>query len=508
MRLEGANMPFGRQPFSQRPHQIRTHWDKGEIAGMVSALPSETASPETHRPSRSRTEADVLVVDALTFKDLEIFESPTGGTSLFEFCNLTRSEGGAKVLRRRMEHPWSDAARIRATQESLSFILAERQAFDKLPSLAYTTSRAEHYAQEILPLVAHDSLLEFSFGAFQLWINHERDYSRIVRGVQVTCRLIRALRRFVGQSELASPAGDLAPLVEEMRDLLARPELSRIPDQETAGWAAWRILRIDQVFRLHEKAAIARMLEITYEMDALVAIADVTRKHEFILPRIEEGPLRVNAEGLVHPLLRGAVANPVTLDQNRRVLFLTGPNMAGKTTYLRAFATALYLAHLGMGVPARSFRFVPAQRLFSSISLSDDLQRGVSYFRAEALRVKAIAQDVAEGYRVVALMDEPFKGTNVKDALDASLAILERFVAKEGCLFMFSSHLIELSERLSAIDQVDCRCFEADEGEGRLRFDYLLRPGVSSQRLGMRVLREEGIFELLDGAHRPSPQVE
>jgi DNA mismatch repair protein MutS len=151
-----------------------------------------------------------------------------------------------------------------------------------------------------------------------------------------------------------------------------------------------------------------------------------------------------------------------------------------------------------MGVPARAFRFVPAQRLFSSIGLTDDPRSGVSFFRAEALRVKAIAQAVAGGYRVVALMDEPFKGTNVRDALDASRAVLERFAAREGSLFMFSSHLIELSERVRASDHVDCRHFEAGEHEGRLRFDYVLRPGVSSQRLGMHVLREEGIFELLD----------
>lgn len=241
-----------------------------------------------------------------------------------------------------------------------------------------------------------------------------------------------------------------------------------------------------------------RLLQLIYEVDALVSMADVTSKYGYVMPSIEEGPLRVQAEGLVHPFVENAVANPVNLDQDHRVLFLTGPNMAGKTTYLRAFATAFYLAHLGMGVPARSFHFVPAQRLFSSISLNDNLRDGVSYFRAEALRVKAIATAIAEGYRVVALMDEPFKGTNVKDAVDASLAILQRFAVKKDCLFMFSSHLIELSEQLNNTGQIDCCYFEAEEGEKRLRFDYTLRRGVSSQRLGMRVLREEGVFSLLD----------
>lgn len=461
---------------------------------MVAAPSSEI---EVQDSSYAREESDLLVLDPHTFKDLEIFASETEEASLFQFCNLSRTKGGAKVLRRRMERPWSNAARIRATQESLSFILAHRAAFTKQPS-AYNTNRVEHYAHDALPMVIHENLLEFSLGAFALWANHKRYYFNIVSGVQVTCGMIRALRSFVAQVELASPVGEFAPLFEEMQALLALPRLSHVPDQEI-GSGVLRILRLDQVFRLHEKVAIDRLRHLIYETDALVAMADVTCKYGFVLPHIEEGPLRVHADGLVHPFVQKAVANPVELDQERRVLFLTGPNMAGKTTYLRAFATALYLAHLGMGVPAHNFRFVPAQRLFSSISLNDDLHGGVSYFRAEALRVKAVARAIAEGYRVVSVMDEPFKGTNVKDALDASLEILERFAAREDCLFMFSSHLIELGEQLSAIGQIDCRFFEAEENEGRLRFDYRLHQGVSIQRLGMRVLREEGIFELLDG---------
>lgn len=466
---------------------------------MVSALPSATASPSVRPSPRSAEESDVLVLDAHTFKDLEIFESDTGGTTLFKFCNLTQNHGGAKALRERMERPWANPARIRATQEAIRFISAQRQAFNKLASVAYTAPRVERYAREILPVVRHENVLEFSIGALELWLDYRgRNFTKIVLGVQGACRLIRLLRRFLEQPELASPAGDLAPLFEEMRALLAQTRLSRIPDRQRGGWWAWRVLRIDQIFRHSEKAAMARLLRLICETDALVAMADVTRKHALVLPDIEQGPLRARGEGVVHPLLPNAVANPVELDQKRRLLFLTGPNMAGKTTYLRSFATALYMAHLGMGVPARSFGFVPAQRLFSSILLSDDLRGGISYFRAEALRVKTIAQALADGYRVVALLDEPFKGTNVKDALDASLAILERLAKREDCLFMFSSHLIELSEQLSDFGHVDCRYFEAEEGSGRLRFDYVLRPGVSSQRLGMRVLREEGIFELLD----------
>ena len=454
-------------------------------------------TPEKEVLHPSSVDSDIMILDAQTTKDLEIFDAEGEGKSLFQFCNLTRTEGGARALRRRMEHPWCNAARIAATQESITFILAQRQAFTNLPS-AFLAARAEHYADEIMPSVAEQNAVEFGLGALSLWANNNRHYSAILYGVQVSCKLIVALRSFAKQAELASPVGELAPLLEEMNALLDLPRLLQISDGDVGRWA-WKILRLDQVFRLHEKVTVVRLLQLVCEIDALVAMADATDKNGFLMPTIESGALRVHAQGLVHPFVHNAVANPVELSQQRRVLFLTGPNMAGKTTYLRAFATACYFAHLGMGVPASQFGFVPAQRLFSSLSLSDDLSSGISYFRAEALRVKAVAQAIAEGYRVVAIMDEPFKGTNVKDAFDASLAVLERFAAKQDCLFMFSSHLIELSEQLGITDEIDCRNFEAEEGEGRLRFDYLLRSGVSTQRLGMRVLHEEGVFDLLDG---------
>ncbi len=441
-------------------------------------------------------DAETLVLDEHTLFDLEIFASSTGGASLFKLCNLTQTKGGAKVLQRRMEGPWAEASQIRATQESISFILKHRKVFTMLPS-AYSTNRAEHYAREVLPIVVEENPLEFILGAFTLWANHDSHYISIMHGVHFTTDIIQTLRLLIDHAELDSPGGDLVPIFAEMRALLARPGLLAVPDREPASWI-WKILRLDQTYRTHEKKSVARLLQLIFEIDALVAMADVTLANNFTLPTIDEGSLCVEAEGLIHPFLSDAIANPVDLDQDRRVLFLTGPNMAGKTTYLRAFATALYLAHLGMGVPASRFRFSPAQRLFSSISLNDDLGSGISYFRAEALRVKAIASAIADGYRVVAVMDEPFKGTNVKDSFDASLAILKRFSVRKDCLFMFSSHLIELSEHLGSASHVYCCFFEADETGGTLQFDYLLRAGISNQRLGMRVLREEGVFDLLD----------
>lgn len=440
---------------------------------------------------------DEMVMDSQTYKDLEIFEGEGGASSLYDLFNTTRSAGGAKALKARMRKPWATTEKIRAVQESLTFIRQNRAAFERLLSDT-TTGTVEKYLSGSLPLVTKDTNFEFWMWALEVRFGDFRPYSRIVRGVQGASTMIRALRMVAATPELLSAPGEVGALIGEMRTLLARPALTLVGGADRWDLSAWKILRIDRMFRLLERGTIERLLDLACDLDALVAMADAVDRQGFVMPEIVDGPLEVRGEAVTHPFITEAVPNPIALDQQRRMLFLTGPNMAGKTTYLRCCGISLYLAHLGMGVPARSFRFSPCERLFSSISVNDNVRAGVSFFRAEALRVKAIALAVTGGYRVVALMDEPFKGTNVKDALDASQAVLARFAEKDGTMFLVSSHLIELGERMLESGLVDLQHFEASEQEGRLRFEYILRPGVSSQRLGMRVLREEGIFELLD----------
>ena len=451
-------------------------------------------------PSKSKpaTTRKTLALDEATSDDLSLFGASPDEPSLFNYCNHCTTQGGARVLLRRMQAPWAEGSQIRATQRSLEFILEHSAQFAKLPS-DFLADSVDKYLHDSLPIITDDGRIEFGMAAFSMWANEDRFYIRIIKGVGLTSRFVRTLRAFIRSLPAPPDSCELAPWFAELEELLSIPMLAAIPEEKTDRWF-WHTLRTDQVFRHHHQNAVRRLLALNYELDALVGMAAATRKHRLVMPTVEEGEVRISATELVHPFVAEPVPNPLEMSQQRRVLFLTGPNMAGKTTYLRSVATALYLAHLGMGVPARSFAFVPVESLLTAISLSDDLNTGVSYFRAEALRVKAVAEAVAEGRKVVAIMDEPFKGTNVKDAFDASLAILRRFAERNNCLFMISSHLIELSERLQASPAVDYRYFEAKEEREKLSFDYALQEGVSSQRLGMRVLEEEGIFSLLDNA--------
>lgn len=442
-------------------------------------------------------DTEFVSIDDTTLSDLEVFTASTSSQSLFEYCNLTRTDGGARALRQRMSRPSSNSAQIESTQVAVSFVIQNRQSFKFMPTAYATNIVLEHYLKAILPIIEGENKVDFSLGVFGFWTNRDSHYVNIVRGVRTSCELINTLRAFTSLPELADTVGELKLLVDEMRTLLLSTRLAEIPTKKM-GRRMWRILAVDQLLRLTESTAFLRLMDIASEIDALVSMADVTQSRGLVLPSIGAGPLSVEAEGLFHPFISAAVGNSLTLSQKCRTIFLTGPNMAGKTTYIRATATAMLMAQMGMGVAATKFRFSPAQHLFTSISVSDNLQNGISYFRAEAIRVKELAQAVSSKARVLALMDEPFKGTNVIDAHEASSVIIEKFSTKQDCLFVFASHLIELKKQFIANKNIVCLCFTAQELDDELCFDYLIRAGVSDQRLGMRVLREEGIFELLE----------
>jgi DNA mismatch repair ATPase MutS len=210
---------------------------------------------------------------------------------------------------------------------------------------------------------------------------------------------------------------------------------------------------------------------------------------------------RLQARGLVHPFLRGdGVSNDIDLNDAVRVCFVTGPNMAGKSTFLKAVAIALLLGHIGCGVPARSMEFRPVGTLFSSVQIADNLSAGESFYLAEVRRIRSLAAALREHGSLVAVIDEPFRGTNVHDAAEATLAVISRLLEHDGALVFVASHLAEIVPAFVNDRRVRLLHFAADVSSDEPAFDYRLREGISTQRLGMVLLKREGVLELLEPA--------
>jgi DNA mismatch repair ATPase MutS len=171
--------------------------------------------------------------------------------------------------------------------------------------------------------------------------------------------------------------------------------------------------------------------------------------------------------------------------------------MAGKTTYLKAVSISVFLAHVGMGVPAKRLRLTPLDALFSTLAPEENIREGLSYFMAEVRRVREVAEAVAGGMRALVVFDEVFRGTNVKDAFDASQLVIRGFAKHPQCRSLFSSHLVELAEPLAQEPGIRFTCFEGRLRDGRAVYDFLLKEGVSDQRFGLHLLEQEGVPQLL-----------
>jgi DNA mismatch repair ATPase MutS len=210
---------------------------------------------------------------------------------------------------------------------------------------------------------------------------------------------------------------------------------------------------------------------------------------------------RFSVRALVHPFLgERSVANDLTLDGPVRVCFVTGPNMAGKSTFLKAVAIAVLLAQAGCGVPASSMEFNTVGAIFSSVNIVDNVNAGESFYLAEVRRIAALARALHENGSALAIVDEPFRGTNVHDAAEATLAIVTRLAAHPRALVFVASHIGEIVPSISDDPRIGLFNFAADLSGDGPRFDYRLREGVSTQRLGMVLLRQEGVLGLLNGA--------
>ncbi|HRD43397.1 MAG TPA: DNA mismatch repair protein MutS, partial [Ferruginibacter sp.] len=129
---------------------------------------------------------------------------------------------------------------------------------------------------------------------------------------------------------------------------------------------------------------------------------------------------------------------------------------------------------------------------------ADDIHKGESFFYNEVQRVKAMLQKVNDGKKWLILIDELFKGTNVDDAMKCSATVIEGLLKVKGSLFILSTHLYEIGQQLAKYPNISFNYFETGIENGQLQFNYTLKPGISNDRLGYLILKNEGVVKMLE----------
>ncbi|NPA80860.1 MAG: DNA mismatch repair protein MutS [Thermotogae bacterium] len=238
---------------------------------------------------------------------------------------------------------------------------------------------------------------------------------------------------------------------------------------------------------------------IVAEMDVALALSDVANDYDYVKPEIHTG-YALEIEGGRHPMVeafldRAFVPNDTSLDEGRFFALITGPNMGGKSTYLRQVGLIVLMAHMGGFVPANRARIPLTDRIFTRIGASDDLSRGISTFMAEMNEVSHILRHATR--RSLLLLDEIGRGTSTHDGLAIAWAVSEYILSKIGAKTLFATHYHELS-RLASDDP---RAFNlkaaVKEEEGEVIFLYRIVPGSADRSYGLYVARLAGLPDMV-----------
>jgi len=241
--------------------------------------------------------------------------------------------------------------------------------------------------------------------------------------------------------------------------------------------------------------AVRGWLSTVGEFEALSALAGYAWEHPAdVLPEFVEQRGYFEAKGLAHPLLpeSKAVGNDLSLSNELRLIVISGPNMAGKSTFLRGIGLNAVLAQCGAPVRARRLRLSPFT-IGASICVLDSLQGGVSRFYAEIKRLKLLS-DLAQGpAALLFLLDELLSGTNSYDRYDGTRYVVQALV-RRGARGLVTTHDLALTGIPETMGGVAQNChFEDSVEDGKLKFDFRLRPGVVRTSNALKLMQAVGL---------------
>ena len=474
-------------------------------------------------------------------KDIDLF----GTGSLFELLNTTRSDAGEVTLASWLR-AGAPAAEVRARQtavaelsprldfrEDLAAVAADAQRGDTERLLAWAASApfvCERWVPTLLGFCAAITLtlavaawwstaawfylivwLVLQSSAVALW-RRRRRLRRVIptseRDLRLVARLLERVERepfaapwlLERQADLGSAGGSAAHAVNQLRGVVSlldsfSDNLFFIPIGRVLLVHEQLLLAIERWHQVHGPSMHA-WLRSAGEIEAITALASYAyERHADPFPELADNGVLFNAKGLGHPLIPDEVSvrNDLELgDGAPRVLVVSGSNMSGKSTLLRAVGVNVTLALAGAPVRASSLRLSPLS-IGATLRIEDSLQQHRSRFYAEIVRFRDILQIARTGRPLLFLLDEILHGTNSYDRRIGAEAIVRGLVGY-GAIGLVTTHDLALTELVPGLGRTAANVhFEDRLEEGQMVFDYRMRPGVVEHSNALALMRAVGL---------------
>ncbi len=240
--------------------------------------------------------------------------------------------------------------------------------------------------------------------------------------------------------------------------------------------------------------AIHATAQSVAEIDVLQSFAETAINFNYVCPELIDEKKIIIEDGR-HPVVEQTthpfIANPIQLDKTQRTQIITGPNMGGKSTYMRQTALIVLMANIGSFVPAKNAKIGPVDRIFTRIGASDDLASGRSTFMVEMTEAAYILKNATPNSLV--LLDEIGRGTSTFDGLSLAWAIAEHIHNSVGSFTLFATHYFEMTDFAEQFEGAQNFHFGAQEHGEKLLLEHRIHPGPASQSFGIEVGKLAGL---------------
>jgi DNA mismatch repair ATPase MutS len=435
-------------------------------------------------------------IDKTTLYDLSVFDKDDD-FSLFHKIDFTNTIAGRSTLLDFFKHPFGSIEEILQVQSIIKLIGDHIHAWPSNITNGTLLVIDKFLDDNPEPIPEQPN----PFNSFIYKFIHPTGYSMILFSVKQLFELVKGYELIIEFFKGKQIPEKLSRVLSEAEKIISHHSLTSLKAKKHFSEMSRTDILIYGRFFHVDFATELRTLSVLYgSLDAWYSMAMATKELKLNFPTFIESPEPIfNAKGLHHPLLQDPVPYDLKLNDKKNFIFLTGANMAGKSTLIKSVGLSTYLAHLGMGVPAQSMTITIFEGILSNINVADNIVKGESYFFNEVKRIKETLSTIGDGKRWLVLIDELFKGTNIQDAMKCSLTVVGGLVRMKRGLFILSSHLYEIGDELKQYPAISFKYFETKLENNDLKFSYQLKEGISTDRIGYLILKKEGVVDMING---------
>ncbi|MFZ4260476.1 MutS-related protein [Sphingobacterium sp. HJSM2_6] len=441
---------------------------------------------------------DKFLIDQQTLRDLQLRDVNT--RSIFDYFDQGITEGAQLLMLSIFYEPLMDVQAIKHRQMLIKRL--EKVAHVEFPFYRIILMDLEKYIQ------SRHSGIKRSIGIMDIVYVKSPIYYYKTRNIIELSEFLIKLLSFYKQVDENDEYEDLREQIDIIEICLAQI-FKKIPyDTEKLKINIFNVDDLDRLIRFELGKYIKKIIPFFYEIDAYLAVAKIAKANAYCYPEVfeknETG--KVKMQGVYHIYHKKPVKNDIVLNNEKRIWFLTGANMAGKSSIIKSISTAVYLTHIGFPVPADAIQMDLLDGLFTSINLQDNLELGYSHFYVEAIRLKEIMGHLKPHSNALIILDELFKGTNHTDASKAIYEVMKELAQVKGPYLIVSSHITELADQLQEIPMVDFYKMEIGaDSAGQPEFTYKIVPGIADEKLGMWLLKKSGAFDEINRLKEVNP---